>query len=140
MTQTRKLADADVFPIGLGAMPMSVRELGDERQAVATIRRAVELGVTLIDTADAYCPHGDRFGHNEELVARALREIGAEGVVVATKGGHTRPGTGWAIDGRPEHLRSACQAPLRRLGVGASTSISITGPTRRCRTTRRSTR
>ena len=98
-------------------MPMSVRELGDERQAVATIRRAVELGVTLIDTADAYCPHGDRFGHNEELVARALREIGAEGVVVATKGGHTRPGTGWAIDGRPEHLRSACQAPLRRLGV-----------------------
>lgn len=98
-------------------MPMSVREHHDERQALETIRRAVELGVTLVDTADAYCPHGDRFGHNEELVARALRRLGSAEVVVATKGGHTRPGTGWALDGSPAYLRSACQASLRRLGV-----------------------
>ncbi len=105
--------------LGLGAMPMSVRERNDVERGVRTIHRALELGVTLIDTADAYSPDEETFGHNEELVARALREYGAgaDDVLVATKGGHTRTGTDWGRNGSPEYLRRACEASLRRLGV-----------------------
>ena len=100
-------------------MPMSVRQHNDEQLGVSTIHRALEEGITLIDTADAYSPDEDTFGHNEELVARALREYGAgaDDVLVATKGGHTRRGTDWELDGRPEYLRDACEASLKRLGV-----------------------
>jgi aryl-alcohol dehydrogenase-like predicted oxidoreductase len=115
--QRRRLGSREVSAIGLGAMPMSVREHNDDERSVATIRRAVELGVTLVDTADAYSPDEATFGHNERLVARALREIGADHVLVATKGGHTRNGTSWGLDGSPEYLRRACLASLERLGV-----------------------
>ena len=105
--------------IGLGAMPMSVRESNDEALAVRTIHAALEAGVTLIDTADAYAVDEATFGHNEELIAAALRSYGrgAADVLVATKGGHTRRGTEWHLDGRPEYLREACVGSLRRLGV-----------------------
>ena len=116
--EQRRIGDRTVSAIGLGAMPMSVREQNDEARAVATIHQALDLGVTLIDTADAYSPDEATFGHNEVLVARALREYGdAEHVLVATKGGHTRRGTDWELDGRPAYLREACQASLSRLGV-----------------------
>ncbi len=111
------MGNVSVSAIGLGAMPMSVRETNDEDRALATIGRALELGVTLIDTADAYSPDEETFGHNEELVARALQRFGGDGVLVATKGGHTRRGTDWELDGRPSYLRSACLASLSRLGV-----------------------
>lgn len=115
----RRIGDRTVGAIGLGGMPMSVREHNDEERAVATVRRAVEEGVTLVDTADAYSPDEATFGHNEELVARALREagVGPDEVLVATKGGHTRRGTDWELDGRPEYLREACLGSLKRLGV-----------------------
>jgi aryl-alcohol dehydrogenase-like predicted oxidoreductase len=96
---------------------MSVRTPHDEERARTTIRAAVEAGVTLIDTADAYSQGDHDFGHNETLVAEALREIGADHVTVATKGGHTRVGSAWEQDGRPDYLRSACESSLRRLGV-----------------------
>ena len=96
---------------------MSVREQNDERRSIATIHRALDLGVTLIDTADAYSPDEATFGHNELLVAKALREYGDHDVLVATKGGHTRRGTEWELDGRPSYLREACLASLSRLGV-----------------------
>src|SRR3954453_19542875 len=117
--QTRRIGTRTVSAIGLGAMPMSVREHNDEERGMATIRRALEDGITLIDTADAYCPDEAAFGHNEELVARALSApgVGPDDVLVATKGGHTRRGTDWEIDGRPEYLREACLGSLRRLGV-----------------------
>ena len=117
--EQRRIGTRQVGAIGLGAMPMSVREHNDEERAVATVRRAVEEGVTLIDTADAYSPDEATFGHNEVLVARALRETGAgpDEVLVATKGGHTRRGTDWELDGRPEYLREACIGSLKRLGV-----------------------
>ncbi len=117
--KTRRIGDRTVSAIGLGAMPMSVREVNDEERAMATVRRALDSGVSLIDTADAYSPDEATFGHNEELVARALRACGAgpDDVLVATKGGHTRRGTDWELDGRPEYLREACTASLRRLGV-----------------------
>ena len=100
-------------------MPMSVREHNDEERALATIRAALEAGVTLVDTADAYSPDEATFGHNEVLVAKGLREYAAEAddVLVATKGGHTRHGKDWDLDGRPEYLREACLGSLRRLGV-----------------------
>ena len=115
----RRIGDRTVSALGLGAMPMSVRERNDEERALATIRRALEEGVTLIDTADAYSPDEATFGHNEELIARALREYGAgpDDVLVATKGGHTRHGTDWELDGTPAYLRSACLASMKRLGV-----------------------
>ena len=115
----RRIGDRTVSALGLGAMPMSVRERNDEERALATIRRALEEGVTLIDTADAYSPDEATFGHNEELIARALREYGAgpDDVLVATKGGHTRHGTDWELDGTPAYLRSACLASMKRLGI-----------------------
>jgi len=119
---TRGLGTAQVSAIGMGAMPLSVEGRPDERQAVATIHAALDAGVTLIDTADAYCPDASEVGHNERLVARALAAHGGDtsGVIVATKGGHTRPaGTRWNLDGSAEHLRAACEASLKALGVEA---------------------
>jgi aryl-alcohol dehydrogenase-like predicted oxidoreductase len=116
----RRIGDRTVGAIGLGGMPMSVREHNDEELGVRTIHAALDAGVTLIDTADAYSVDEASFGHNEELIARALAEHGsADDVLVATKGGHTRSGTEWHLDGRPEYLRAACEGSLRRLGVEA---------------------
>src|SRR3954465_15510245 len=92
-------------------MPMS-GSYGDavDDDGIATIHRALELGVTLLDTADVYGS-----GHNEELVGRAIRDRRDE-AVLATKFGNVMgsPGT---INGRPEYVREACEASLRRLGV-----------------------
>jgi aryl-alcohol dehydrogenase-like predicted oxidoreductase len=98
-------------------MPMSVRNPHDDDLARETIRTAVEAGITFIDTADAYCQSEDEFGHNEVLIADALRDLGADHVVVATKGGHTRVGTSWQQDGSPEYLARACRDSLKRLGT-----------------------
>ncbi len=120
--QTRTIADAKVSAIGLGEMPMSIEGRPDEARSIATVHAALDAGVTLIDTADSYHIHADEVGHGETLVAKALRSYGSgtSGVLVATKGGHLRPGDGsWTVDGRPEHLRRACEASLRRLGVDA---------------------
>jgi aryl-alcohol dehydrogenase-like predicted oxidoreductase len=86
------------------------------------VHAALEAGVTLIDTADAYHLSADDVGHNESLIARALgtSDIDSSQVLVATKGGHLRPGDGrWAVDGSPSHLQLACEASLRRLRVEA---------------------
>jgi aryl-alcohol dehydrogenase-like predicted oxidoreductase len=114
MTATRMLGDARVFPIGLGGMPLSVDGRPDEDRAIRTIHAALDAGVNLIDTADAYSLDETDFGHNERLIAKALRGR-RDGVFVATKGGHTRRGRAWELDGRPEYIRSACEASLRAL-------------------------
>jgi aryl-alcohol dehydrogenase-like predicted oxidoreductase len=113
-TTTRRLGDADVFPIGLGAMPMSLPGRPGEEQSIRTIHAALDAGCRLIDTADAYAEDEDDVGHNERLIAKALRGR-RDDVIVATKGGHTRPGGAWEIDGSPRHLREACEASLRAL-------------------------
>ncbi|WSQ07182.1 aldo/keto reductase [Streptomyces sp. NBC_01231] len=118
---TRRIGDVEVSAIGLGAMPMSIEGRPDEARSLATIHAALDTGVTLVDTADAYHRDADEVGHNETLIAKALasHDRGRE-VLVATKGGHLRPGGGsWTLDGRPEHLKAACEASLRRLGVEA---------------------
>ncbi|GKQ34952.1 aldo/keto reductase [Streptomyces sp. A012304] len=118
---TRRIGDVEVSAVGLGAMPMSIEGRPDETRSLATLHAALDAGVTLIDTADAYHRDADEVGHNETLIAKALATHDRGGdVLVATKGGHLRPGDGsWTLDGSPEHLKAACEASLRRLGVEA---------------------
>jgi aryl-alcohol dehydrogenase-like predicted oxidoreductase len=120
--QTRSIGDVQVSAIGLGGMPMSIEGRPDRTRSIATIHAALGAGVTLIDTADAYHLHADEVGHNESLIAEALATFGepTDDVLVATKGGHLRPGDGsWYVDGRPEYLKTAAEASLKRLGVEA---------------------
>ena len=120
--QTRHLGDVTVSAIGLGGMPLSIEGRPDRERALATIHAALDAGVTLIDTADAYHLTATDVGHNESLIAEALSTWGGDtsDVLVATKGGHLRPGDGsWYVDGSPEHLRRALDASLQRLGVEA---------------------
>jgi aryl-alcohol dehydrogenase-like predicted oxidoreductase len=118
---TRRLGGLQVGAVGLGEMPMSLAGRPDEDRSIRTIHAALDAGVTLIDTADAYCRDNSETGHGERLVRKALDAWPGDRdrVLVATKGGHTRPGGDWALDGRPEHLRQACEASLRALGVDA---------------------
>jgi aryl-alcohol dehydrogenase-like predicted oxidoreductase len=102
----------DVFRIGLGGMPMSLAGRPPEERSISAIHAAIDAGVNLIDTADAYCIDDSDVGHNERLIARALRGR-RDGVIVATKGGHTRGADGsWALNGHPDYLRRACEASL----------------------------
>jgi aryl-alcohol dehydrogenase-like predicted oxidoreductase len=120
--RTRTIGNRTVSAIGLGGMPMSIEGRPDRDRSLATIHAALEAGVTLIDTADAYHLHADEVGHNESLIAEALQTWGGDAsqILVATKGGHLRPGDGsWTIDSSPKHLREACEASLKRLGVDA---------------------
>ncbi len=118
----RTLGPRSVSAIGLGGMPMSIEGRPDAERSVATIHAALDAGITLIDTADAYHLHAGEVGHNEELIAAALKTYGGDTsqVLVATKGGHLRPGDGsWTQDGRPEYLKAAAKASAQRLGVEA---------------------
>ncbi|TDU89550.1 aryl-alcohol dehydrogenase-like predicted oxidoreductase [Kribbella voronezhensis] len=119
---TRSIGDVQVSAIGLGGMPMSIEGRPDEARSIATIHAALEIGITLIDTADAYHLDSSDIGHNETLIAKALSSYGGDTseVLVATKGGHLRPGGGaWTQDGSPEHLKQAAEDSLKRLGVEA---------------------
>ena len=118
----RRLGSTDihVHEVGYGAMHLSIdpSRRPSEADAIALLQRAVdELGIDFIDTADAYCADDSETGHNERLIAKALAGERAGRVTVATKGGSVRPEGRWERDGRPEHLRSACEASLRALGV-----------------------
>jgi aryl-alcohol dehydrogenase-like predicted oxidoreductase len=106
--------DVPVHRLGFGAMRITGKgvwgEPPDHAAAIAVLRRAVELGITLIDTADSYGPEV-----SERLIAEALHPYPAD-LVIATKAGMDRPGPGqWAPNGRPAHLRAACDGSLRRL-------------------------
>jgi pyridoxine 4-dehydrogenase len=106
--------DLTVNRLGYGAMRITGEGVwgkpADQDAAIATLRRAVDLGVNFIDTADSYGPET-----SENLIATALHPYPAD-LVIATKGGYTRPGPGqWVPDGRPEHLRQALEGSLRRL-------------------------
>ena len=120
--KTRTIGDLTVSAIGLGGMPMSIEGRPDEARSIATIHAALDEGVTLFDSADAYHLHANEVGHNESLFAQAIASWGGDtsNVLVATKGGHLRPGDGsWYVDGRPEYLKQAAEASLKRLGGDA---------------------
>ncbi|MFN2635439.1 MAG: aldo/keto reductase [Gemmatimonadaceae bacterium] len=116
-TKTRRLGaqGLQTFALGLGCMGMSeFYGPSNEKESVATIHRALELGVTMLDTADMYGPF-----KNEELIGRAIKGK-REKVVVATKFGNVRDPndpTKRSINGRPEYVRQACEGSLKRLGV-----------------------
>jgi aryl-alcohol dehydrogenase-like predicted oxidoreductase len=121
-----------VTRVGLGGMPLSIQGRPDRAQAKDVIRRAVELGVNFVDTADVYCLDDDDLGHNERLIAETLDELGArDDVTVATKGGLARPEGRWENDGRPEHLRRACEHSLRMLGADRIDLYQLHAPDRR---------
>jgi aryl-alcohol dehydrogenase-like predicted oxidoreductase len=117
--QERRVGSKWVSEIGLGTSLLSNEGRPDMDQAIATIHAALDAGVSLIDTADAYALSDADFGHNELLVRRALTTHGpgADDILVATKGGHTREGTSWGINGQPDYLKAACRDSLRRLGA-----------------------
>lgn len=111
---TFEIGDRRVRRLGFGAMRITGPGIwgppADHDEAISVLRRAVELGVNLIDTADSYGPEV-----SEELIAEALHPY-PEDLLIATKGGLIRTGPGkWPRDGRPEHLREACEGSLRRL-------------------------
>ncbi|SHF69744.1 Predicted oxidoreductase [Jatrophihabitans endophyticus] len=126
--QTRSLGNDtvgrhEVGAIGLGLMTFDQTGAQPREQLLDTVRAALDAGVTLFDTADAYGP-GDELGEraqgaNETLVAGLLDELGVrDRVLLATKAGHVRTdGGGWALAGSPEHLHAAVDASLRRLDV-----------------------
>jgi aryl-alcohol dehydrogenase-like predicted oxidoreductase len=111
---TLRLGDLEVRRLGFGAMRITGEGIWgpppNREAALAILRRAVDLGINLIDTADSYGPEV-----SEKLIAEELHPY-PKGLVIATKGGLTRTGPGeWSRDGRPQHLREACEASLRRL-------------------------
>ena len=106
--------DLRVVRLGFGAMRITGKGIwgppADRAEAIRVLRRALELGVNFIDTADSYGPHV-----SEELIAEALHPYPAD-LVIATKGGFERPGPDrWVENGRPEHLIAACEGSLKRL-------------------------
>src|SRR3954469_1444640 len=124
-----RLGDTPLFPIGIGCMPLSVPGRPDEAQAVRTIHAAIGAGVNLLDTADAYSDGEEDVGRGERLIAQALRDVPlSDRPLVATKGGHTRPGGRWELDGRPSYLRAACEASLRALETDAIDLLQLHRP------------
>ncbi|HEX7421630.1 MAG TPA: aldo/keto reductase [Thermoanaerobaculia bacterium] len=100
--------------IGFGAMPLSIQGRPPEEQSRQVLHAAIDAGVTFIDTADVYCLDDSDLGHNERLIAFVPRAR-KENVTVATKGGLRRPKGAWTNDGRPKHIREACERSLRAL-------------------------
>jgi aryl-alcohol dehydrogenase-like predicted oxidoreductase len=118
--ETKQLGNTGipVSAIGLGGMPMSLSNRPPEAQAIATIHRALDLGVTLIDTADSYCKDESDKHHNERLIYKALQEYSQDtsNVMIATKGGLMRPDGAWTRNGNPDHLRETIRASFEALG------------------------
>src|ERR1051325_267205 len=103
----------------LGCMRLSTEPDRDEARATAVLHAALDAGIALFDTADAYGRDDTDIGHNERPIARALATWPGDRsrIRVATKGGLTRPGGRWVPDGRATHLRTACERSLAALGV-----------------------
>lgn len=118
--KNKKLGNTNfnISAIGLGGMPLSLSGRPTEAQSIAVIHRALDLGVTLIDTADSYCLDQSDKHHNEELIAKALQQYTGDirAVTVATKGGLMRPQGSWTRNGNPHHLRKTIRESFEALG------------------------
>jgi pyridoxine 4-dehydrogenase len=118
--ETKQLGKTGVTisAIGLGGMPMSLSTRPSESQSIEVIHRVLDLGVTLIDTADSYCKDESDKHHNERLIAKALQQYKGDvsQVIVATKGGLMRPDGRWTRYGNPDHLRETIRISFEALG------------------------
>ncbi len=118
--ETKELGKTNitVSAIGLGGMPMSLSKRPPEAQAIATIHRALDLGVTLIDTADSYCKDESDKHHNERLIHKAVQQYSHDttNIMIATKGGLMRPNGAWTRNGNPDHLRETIHTSFEALG------------------------
>lgn len=129
---TRKLGDTGITvnAVGLGGMPMSVTGRPDEAQSVETIHAALEAGVNFIDTANVYCMDDNDIGHNERLIAKAVRSWSGDrdNIIIATKGGLTRPQGRWELNNTPAFLRKSCELSLTALGAESITLYQLHAP------------
>nr|WP_242019007.1 aldo/keto reductase [Trichocoleus sp. FACHB-832] len=117
--QTKELGNTGVkiSAIALGGMPMSLSSRPPESESIKVIHRALDLGVTMIDTADSYCQDESDKHHNERLISKALSSYGdTSNVIVATKGGLMRPNGSWTRNGNPQHLRETIKISFEALG------------------------
>ena len=118
----------EVFPIGLGAMPLGIRGSLPLKDAGDVIQAAIEAGMNFIDTANVYCTDNQDIGLNERTIASALESIDDGDVIVATKGGLVRPQGRWERRGSPQDLRKACEKSLEDLNVEAITLYQLHAP------------
>lgn len=127
MIKTRLLGKTGVAisAIGYGAMRLSIQGRPPEAEAIAVLHKAFELGITLIDTADAYCLDETDKHHNEALIAKALAAYAGDTsrAIVATKGACIRPEGAWEVDGNPERLRHAIRKSYKALGEKAPIAL-----------------
>ena len=118
--ETKQLGNTDVTvsAIGLGGMPLSLTGRPPESEAIQVIHRTLDLGITLIDTADSYCQDESDKHHNERLIHKALQSYNGDTnqVIVATKGGLMRPNGNWTRNGNPNHLRETIRTSFEALG------------------------
>lgn len=118
--ESKKLnhTNINISAIGLGGMPLSLSSRPPESEAIAVIHKALDLGITLIDTADSYCRDESDKHHNERLIAKALQQYQGDTsqVTVATKGGLMRPNGSWTRNGNPEHLHQTIRQSYEALG------------------------
>ena len=118
--ETKQLGNTgiEISAIGLGGMPMSLHDRPPQSQSIQVIHKALDIGVTLIDTADSYCKDESDKHHNERLIAEALAEYEGDTsqVIIATKGGLMRPNGSWTRNGNPKHLREAIRKSFEALG------------------------
>ncbi|MDD1417307.1 aldo/keto reductase, partial [Dolichospermum sp. ST_con] len=118
--EMKKLGNTSVSisELALGAMGLSLISKPPESQAIATIHRALDLGINIIDTADSYCKDESDKHHNERLIYQALEQYSGDtsNVLVATKGGYIRPQGEWVFSGSPEHLRQTIRESFEALG------------------------
>ncbi|MEH2291438.1 aldo/keto reductase [Nostoc sp.] len=118
--ETKQLGKTGIFvsAIGLGGMPMSISNRPPESQSIEVIHRALDVGITFIDTADSYCKDESDKHHNERLIHKALSSYKGDvsQVIVATKGGLMRPNGNWTGNGNPEHLRQTIRVSFEALG------------------------
>lgn len=129
----RRIANFNaIFPIGLGAMPLSI---GDNRPSTAKashiIKTFLEMGGNFIDTADVYGLDDTDRGHNEKLLSQAIKQFDSNNsIIISTKGGATRPNGGWSFrdGGHPQQLQLACESSLKNLNVSAIDLYYLHGP------------
>jgi aryl-alcohol dehydrogenase-like predicted oxidoreductase len=116
--------------IGIGCMRLSTERDRDDARSIDVLHAALDAGATFLDTADAYCLDATETGHNERLIAKALSTWHGDRsrIVVATKGGLTRPNGEWVGDGRARHLTAACEASRRALGVDTIALYQLHAP------------